>query len=192
MTVVYEDIAELVESGQNAKQIATLLASDPRHVRDVMAVDFDPEKLDLYDVLEHHDLLDGKLESEVLATENETIIKAWQKLSRHMQTVNRVVRCGTVPEVGFFASTLTQLAAKAHPEFAGEIAAAMNELTGGVRFAGVTEAVVQELIDEHEKLEAERVIADRITNAAALASERMSPGDDLEAVWVQAWSDAGA
>lgn len=143
----YDDIKEHVDAGKTAATITTVLQGDTLHVRDIMAVDFDPNKTDLYDVLEQFELLDGSLDLTIAAQESDTLSKAWDKLKRHMQTVNRVIRCGSVAEIGLLTSTLTALGMATKPDKAAEIQAAMDELTGGLRYAGVTEAKVQTCID---------------------------------------------
>ena len=165
--ITFDDIKEQHDAGQTAADIAATLAADPRHVRDIMAVDFDAQKLDLYDVLEGHDLLDGSLEAAIDAQGSPELSAAFQKLMRHMQTVNRHIRCGTVPAVGQLCSMITAIAKQLKPDDAAAIQTDMDALTGGPRFADVTAADITGLIDAQAIADAVQSVA----NVATLANE---------------------
>ena len=184
----YSDIAHLVTDNTPA-EIAAILQANTQHKRDVMAVDFDPKKTDLCDVLERYDLLDGSLEAVVTGQNNAQLTAAWEKLKRHMQTVNRVIYCHEKPEIGSLTTLITNLAKVAKPDKATEIQTAMDELTGGRLFAGVTTADVEACIAAEtarvtqETLEAEWVALqnDGGINAAVATGDRAGLVTGLQA-----------
>lgn len=133
----YEDIKTQVDAGDSAATIAKTLAASTLHVRNCMAVDFDTKTDDLAGVLERHDLLDGSLQAGVDSIGSAELSAAWEKLKRHMQTVNRVIHSGDVAAIGGLATTLTNIAKSVKPSAATEIQSDMDGLTGGLKFAGV-------------------------------------------------------
>lgn len=163
------EIIELHEAGQTPEQILSTLQADPRHVRDVMAVDFDTKKPDLFDVLEHYDLMNGSLDATIAAQESAELTAAWEKLKRHMQVVNREVKCHSRPEIGLLTTTITNLAKATRPDAAAAIQTDMDALTGGLRFAGITLELINETIAAHEAQKADQAQLDRCNEAADVA-----------------------
>jgi hypothetical protein len=169
MTLTFIDIETHVEGGKTAAEIAAILAADFRHVRDVMATSSDHTDTDLLDVFGEFGLLSvqpdatwtGPLVTAVASQNNEALTAGFNRLLTNLQITNRPVRCGSNASVGYLTTALTQLSMAYMPDSAAEIAAAMLALTGGPKFAGVTEADVQTLIDENAK---------RIIQATTIAS----------------------
>jgi hypothetical protein len=159
MTLTFADIETHVHGGKTAAEIAEILAADTRHVRDVMATSSSTDDTDLLDVFGEFGLLSvqpdatwtGPLVTAVAAQNNEALTAGFNRLLTNLQITNRPVRCGTNASVGYLTTALTQLSLAYMPDSAADIAAAMLALTGGPKFAGVTEADVQALIDTAQK-----------------------------------------
>lgn len=66
----------------------------------------------------------------------------------------------------------------------------LYELAGGLKYPGTIEQNVIDARVAWQAAEVERIAANRLINAKALFSERMTAGGDAAAVWTQAWIDA--
>ena len=135
----------------NTETIAAAFRAMTQHVRNTVAVNFDASKLDLYDVLERHELLDGSLQTGVDRVGSAVLSAAWEKLLRHMQTVNRVIHSGDVAAIGQLTTTITDVAKGEQPDAAEAIQYDIDQLTGGVKYRDVTAEVVAAVMDEDAK-----------------------------------------
>ena len=172
MTLTFADIETHVEGGKTAAEIAAILAADFRHVRDVMATSSDHTDTDLLDVFGTYGLLrikanatwGGTLVDAVAAANNELLTAGFERLLMNLQITNRPVRCGADSNIGYLVTALTGISQQAVPDQAAAIAADMQALTGGLRFAGVTEADVQSLIDDNAKRTIQATTIDSLQN----------------------------
>ena len=136
---------------EDTETIAAAFRAMTQHVKNTVAVNFDAAKLDLYDVLERHELLDGSLQAGVDRAGSAALSAAWAKLLRHMQTVNRVIHSGDVAAIGKLTTIITNIAKQTQPEFAEAIQYDMDQLTGGVKYSDVTAEIVAAVMSEDEK-----------------------------------------
>jgi hypothetical protein len=182
VTLTFADIETHVQGGKTAAEIAAILAADFRHVRDVMATSSDPADNDLLDVFGTYGLLrikanatwGGTLVDAVAAADNELLTAGFERLLMNLQITNRPVRCGADSNIGYLVTALTGIAQQAVPDQAAAIAADMQALTGGRRFAGVTEADVQTLLDENERDEIVATTLGTIQAAHDTAGQRLN------------------
>jgi hypothetical protein len=192
MTTNYSDIEQHVTDGKTAAEIAAILAADTRHVRDVMATSSDPNDTDLLDVMGEFGLIgigdsggwEGPLVNAILAAGSPVLNEGWQRLKMNLQVTNRPVRCGSNADIGSLVTALTGLAMQAMQAKAVAIKAEMDRLTGGLRFAGVTEADVQALIDAETQRVADAADALAAQAAAeALETQRMELWQTWQALY---------
>ena len=131
------------------------MQADPRHVRDVKATSSNPDETDLLDLLGEFGLLwigtdatwQGPLITAVQAANNAELNAGLGRLLSNLQITDRPVRCHSVAEVGSLTTTIINLCKSAIPAKAAEIQTAMDNLTGGLLWGGVTEADIQALLD---------------------------------------------
>ncbi|MCA9137253.1 MAG: hypothetical protein KDB00_10850 [Planctomycetales bacterium] len=89
-----------------------------------------------------------------------------------------------------FASLAAQIGAAA-PEFE-QLRQAFVSAAGGLRFPGGIDAAGVDALRQQAIADAAQALLDnRLINAKALFSERMTSDGDAAAVWSQAWTDAG-
>ena len=205
MTIKYDDIRAHVEAGKTAAEIAPLLATDPLHVRDVTVISSD-DSPDLQDVLviefevlspRENNHWVGSLVTAIAAfDENDPRTKGFHKLLALMRTPGKVVHCSANPESGQLIGMLTTLVAGLVSTNGGDktgddVRAAMNKLTGGRRYAGVTASQVQAVIDQEARDRAMQELSarmDRVLIAANEAERRQgSTAEQITAAAESAW-----
>ena len=169
----------------NTETIAAAFRAMTQHVRNTVAVNFDASKLDLYDVLERHELLDGTLQAGVDRVGSAALSAAWAKLLRHMQTVNRVIHCGDVPAIGQLTTMITTIAKSKRPDSADAIQADMDELTGGVKYRDVTADDVAAVMAQDEK---RTIIATTLAIPQAIIDPQQSRLNAM-ATWLETTDD---
>jgi len=169
----------------NTETIASAFRAKTEHVRNIVAVDFVSHKLDLYDVLERYDLLDGTLQKGVDAFGNAGLSAAYAKLLRHMEVINRVIHCGDVPAIGQLTTMITTIAKSKRPDSADAIQADMDELTGGVKYRDVTADDVAAVMAQDEK---RTIIATTLAIPQAIIDPQQSRLNAM-ATWLETTDD---
>lgn len=146
MSLNYSDIAEHVDAGKTAAEILAILQADTRHVRDIMATSSKAEETDLLDLLgSEFGVLrlsasaewKGALVDYFAANPESPLKDGFELLLTQLQISDRPVRCGTVAKIGALTSGITQICGALLGD-AAAVQTAMDAITGGLRFAGVT------------------------------------------------------
>ena len=157
MSLKYSDIAEHVDSGKTASEILAILQADTRHKRDIMATSSKAEETDLLDLLgSEFGVLrlsasaewKGSLVDYFASNPDSPLKDGFELLLTQLQISDRPVRCGTVAKIGALTSGITQICGALVGD-AESVQAAMNAITGGLRFTGVTLADVESCIAKH-------------------------------------------
>jgi len=183
----YSDIANLVADNTPA-EIAAILQADTRHKRDIMATSSRSNETDLLDLLgSEFGVLRlnskaewiGPLINYFAANPNSPLVEGFVLLLTQLQISDRPVRCASVPAIGALTSGITQVVGALYGD-AQAVQSAMDAITGGLRYAGVTTADVQAVIDaEATRLAAETLESEWVSlqndggiNAAVAAGDR--------------------
>lgn len=188
----YADIQQLHESGQTAAQIAVALNDDPRTKGDIAVADLsaylqDSGLLQLYtfDGLPGGALASvyaaGKTTPEEKALLNKLLFLVASKDSTKVRT--------TADEYAVMFKMLLSLLSNADtlPLPYEQIAEDLQALAAGRKFEGVTEAEVQSLIDEREKV----VIVDACREAMAEILKPLLAKDSAINAWLDALDVSG-
>ena len=201
------DIKPRLDNGETPAQIAAALQSDTRHERNILATGGDVEvESDMFNLLVAEfnvlwltgeatwtgPLRDYVDDLPATSSDNVRLKVGFGQLLAALQITNRKIQVADNPPMGAMLTAITAIVGgivEANPDdsrTATDVVAAVHAISGGPRFAGVTETDVRDAIDAHtdQELELRRV------NATALFTERMSVGGDAQAVWDQAWIDA--
>lgn len=190
MTLTYEQIEPFIDAGATtAAEILTAMQADPRHVRDVKATSSNPDETDLLDLLGEFGLLwigvdatwQGPLIQAVQAANSPELNAGFGRLLSNLQITDRPVRCHSIADVGALTTTITALCKSAVPAKATEIQAAMDNLTGGLLWAGVTEAAIDAVIVAENRRVWAEAVRTRADNAAEAAEAESRKADSTQA-----------
>lgn len=179
----YSDISTYVDQGKTAAEIAVILTSDMRHKNDIMATSITADETDLLDLLgstfkvlrlTKDATWTGSLVDYFDANPSSPLKEGFELLLTQLQISNRPVRCGTDPVIGALTYGITQVVAglvdaDTSSYVAQDVIDAMNDITGGLLYAGVTEADVQQVIDDKTAKDAAdslQATRDAIVNSA--------------------------
>jgi hypothetical protein len=180
----YSDIADLVADNTPA-EIAAILQADTRHKRDIMATSSNQAETDLLDLLgSEFGVLRlnskaewiGPLVDYFAANPDSPLLAGFELLLTQLQISDRPVRCASIPAIGALTSGITQVVSALYGD-AQAVQSAMDAITGGLRYAGVTEADVAACIDaEVARIAAETLVADETRHEVLLSCNRRTGG----------------
>jgi hypothetical protein len=190
----YNDIAEHIDAGKTPAEIATLLAAETRHKRDVSTPDLlnfliNDAKVLTVDGRE----VNGPLKDAVNASGNQALIEGLKQLESNIWLrPQATIRTSSVPDYGALASGMTAVAKAARPAEAAAIQTGMDALTGGPKWTGVdtSESRIQSLIDSREKEVALEAFSDRCNVAREASQEEYRQADSTPASIVAAGEGA--
>lgn len=187
-------VQPLLAEGMTSEQVAAALAADPRHKRDVKATgaDFNAGEIDLLHVLAAKCYvlrLNSKAEwvGPLVDYFNQDINDptflqlqmGFELLLTQLQVSNRTVFCYSDPATGALVTGLTAIAGSLSPIGPEATQALVDQLTGGLLYAGVTAADVDQAVaDEEARLEAQRLYEEAL---AAEAEERRIAQEEADA-----------
>lgn len=182
----WEEIADQVAAGDSAATILAALQADPRHKKDIYATSDDAGAVDLLDVLgelgligsDRHNNWVGVLPDAVDDSGDALLQAGMGRLYANFKTTNRPIRCYSIPEIGALVSGITATAKTAVPASAEAIQAAMDDLTGGLIWADLTEAEVQAVMDakavETAQQAREAIVATALQHFAGITATKQA------------------
>lgn len=194
--ISYNDIAALRAEGATAEQILAALQADTRHKRDVPATGAAKGDVDLlyllcadFQVLRL--AIDATWKGPIVDYFNQDLpdagfqqLKAgFELLLTQLQISGRQVYCGSHAHTGALTSGITQVIGALvdsdpnNSHTSASVAAAMDDFTGGVRYAGVTLSDVESVIAEHDLAETKRQLEDAAMDALQVFREALSAWD---------------
>ena len=208
MAIAWADISERYEAGDDAATIAVALAADTRHVRDIKATgatdaDVAAGRFDLLHVLRSQlrvlrigtsaewkgtlvDYFEQPTPSDPTeAAQFEALKGGFEELLTSLQLTGQTVYCGSDAATGYLVSAMTQLIGTLLGDVPS-VTARIHALTGGPRYAGITEADVQAVIDQHladlalaERQAAVDAVQVRASEAHEAAQAAFRAGDSI-------------
>ena len=190
MQLSYADIAEHVDAGKTASEILAILQADTRHVRDIMATSSKASDTDLLDLLgSEFGVLrlsasaewKGSLVDYFVANPDSPLRDGFELLLTQLQISDRPVRCGSVARIGALTTGLTEICKSLVGDH-DAVQTAMDAITGGLRFAGVTLANVQGLLDQQDRLTAYESVTSRHNRGETAARLAMDAGQTPEQI----------
>ena len=158
MSLTYSDIQPFIDDGHTtAAEIKAAMDVIPLYKNDVWATSSVLDQTDIFDILDANGLLwvqadsqywHGPLVDQISLINNPSLTQGFGRLLNQLQLNDRIVKCGSIPEVADLLTTLTNISKQILPDKAATIQAEMDSITGGLLWSHVSEEDIQNVLDE--------------------------------------------